>query len=613
MTDGILYSSNGTTLITVGANQVNQSVTGTLTANVISANGSTGTSGQFLTSNGGGLYWSTSSGGGTTLVKQSFTGDGTTTTFTVTGGYTSNNLQVFVGGALMRNGTDANVSSGSSVVFAAAPANNQLIDVWGASALYANTISSTVSQQFTANGTANTFTITNGYVPSAVSVYLNGVKQIPGTDVIITSGNTVNFTATPANNFIVDVFGYQTTVLGNLVMGNTTITTANVTTDNLYTTGNIGIGVTAPNYRIHARANNTTVTNWITSDNQTATGAYGAGFLSIAANGTNYSYMSQGADGNQYIINALSTGSIIMQAGGAERMRIDSSGNVGIGTSTPAAKLDVAATQSTIYARSTGAYNSTLGFYSSTSTLEAVITSIAGGGSLLFGTGSSGTERMRIDSSGNMMVGVTSTSGKFTVVQNAVAIGGYFQSTTATVGYHGVYAEANNSYGVYGKTYNASYGGVLGYNSNNTAYGILGYSTYGFYSASSINVAGTIYTSDARLKENVKPILNSLDILSALNPVSFDWKEKSSRGPSSDFGLIAQEVEQVIPECVFETTTPGRTPEMTHEVSLEEELGTYKGVDYSRFIPFLIAAVKELSAKNTALEARLSALENVGQ
>lgn len=540
MTDGILYSSTGSALITVGANQVNQTVTGTLTANAIFANGSVGTSGQYLTSNGGGLYWSTSSGGGgTTLVKQSFTGDGTTNTFTVTGGYTSNNLQVFVGGALMRNGTDANVSSGSTVTFPVAPANGQLIDVWGVSALYANSISSTVSQQFTANGTANSFTITNGYVPGAVSVYLNGVKQIPGTDVIITSGNTVNFTATPANNYIVDVFGYQTTVLGNLVMGNTTITTANVTTDNLYTTGNIGIGVTAPSYRIHARANNTTATNWITSDNQTATGAYGAGFLSIAANGTNYSYMSQGADGNQYIINALSTGSIIMQAGGAERMRIDSSGN--------------------------------------------------------------------------MMVGVTTASGKFTVVQNAVAIGGYFQSTTATAGYHGVYAEANSSYGVYGKTYNASYGGVLGYNSNNTAFGILGYLTYGFYSASSINVAGTVYTSDARLKENVKPILNSLDILSALNPVSFDWKEKSSRGPSSDFGLIAQEVEQVIPECVFETTTPGRTPEMTHEVSLEEELGTYKGVDYSRFIPFLIAAVKELSDKNTALEARLSALENVGQ
>jgi hypothetical protein len=409
---------------------------------------------------------------------------------------------------------------------------------------------------------------------------------------------------TPANNYIVDVFGYQTTVLGNLVMGNTTITTANVTTDNLYTTGNIGIGVTAPSYRIHARANNTTATNWITSDNQTATGAYGAGFLAISANGTNYSYMSQGADGNQYIINGLSTGGIIMQAGGAERMRIDSSGNMGIGTSSPGNRLHISGATNSVSGvsiQSTGASGRKYTIYSAST------------GGLYFANDTGGGDQMVLDASGNMMVGVTTASGKFTVVQSAVAIGGYFQSTTATAGYHGVYAEANSSYGVYGKTYSASYGGVLGYNSNNTAFGILGYSTYGFYSASSINVAGTIYTSDARLKENIKPILNSLDILSALNPVSFDWKEKSSRGPSSDFGLIAQEVEQVIPECVFETTTPGRTPEMTHEVSLEEELGTYKGVDYSRFIPFLIAAVKELSDKNTALEARLSALENVGQ
>ena len=303
----------------------------------------------------------------------------------------------------------------------------------------------------------------------------------------------------------------------------------------------------------------------------------------------------------------------------AERMRITGDGNLGIGTTSPALKTTIEANGAQLRIRNTttryrsdyavdSAGTSSLVTYDDTGAVYKQMNIYAS--PLTFNTTSAGAETMRIDSSGNMMVGATTASGKFTVVQNAVAIGGYFQSTTATAGYHGVYAEANNSYGVYGKTYNASYGGVLGYNSNNTAFGILGYLTYGFYSASSINVAGTVYTSDARLKENVKPILNSLDILSALNPVSFDWKEKSSRGPSSDFGLIAQEVEQVIPECVFETTTPGRTPEMTHEVSLEEELGTYKGVDYSRFIPFLIAAVKELSDKNTALEDRIKTLEN---
>lgn len=64
MADGILYSSNGSTLITIGSNLVNQSVTGTLTVKSISSNGSLGTSGQVLTSNGSSTYWAAGGGGG---------------------------------------------------------------------------------------------------------------------------------------------------------------------------------------------------------------------------------------------------------------------------------------------------------------------------------------------------------------------------------------------------------------------------------------------------------------------------------------------------------------------------------------------------------------------
>lgn len=63
MADQILYTSDGTNLITIGANQVNQSVTGNLTIQAIIANGSLGTSGQVLTTNSTGVYWSTVSGG----------------------------------------------------------------------------------------------------------------------------------------------------------------------------------------------------------------------------------------------------------------------------------------------------------------------------------------------------------------------------------------------------------------------------------------------------------------------------------------------------------------------------------------------------------------------
>ena len=66
-----------------------------------------------------------------TAVRQQFTGDGTTTTFSVAGGYTANAISVFVNGVLLRNGTEVTVTNGSTVVFAIAPLSGALIDVIG--------------------------------------------------------------------------------------------------------------------------------------------------------------------------------------------------------------------------------------------------------------------------------------------------------------------------------------------------------------------------------------------------------------------------------------------------------------------------------------------------
>lgn len=101
----------------------------------------------------------------------------------------------------------------------------------------------------------------------------------------------------------------------------------------------------------------------------------------------------------------------------ANRLVIDSSGNVGVGTASPSVRLDVADSQSVANLRSTGASNSTLNFYSSTSTLEASIASVNGGASLIFNTGASATERFRIGSSGQLGVGGANygTSGQVLV------------------------------------------------------------------------------------------------------------------------------------------------------------------------------------------------------
>ena len=318
MTDQILYTSDGTNLITVGANTVNHNVTGNLIVKAIVANNSLGTANQVLTTNGTGVYWSTVSGGGggsvnvaaqytwtntqtftntitysgnvvlqgslsangnvgsagqvlssngsvvywanstgggftngqsisvnnfsitgafsangangtagqilvsnssggpywtsNFVVRQQFVANGTANTFTVTGGYSANNLDVYLNGVKLYNGTEANVSSGSTVtILGANPANGSLIEVVGTTQS-ASLSSTVVNQQITANGTANSFAVAGGYIPNGIQVYLNGVKQIPGVDVIISSGANVGFTVTPSNNHIIDIYGYQTAV-----------------------------------------------------------------------------------------------------------------------------------------------------------------------------------------------------------------------------------------------------------------------------------------------------------------------------------------------------------------------------------------------------------------
>lgn len=68
MPDGILYTSNGSALITVGSNLVNQNITGNLTVKAIIANGSIGAGGEVLASNGSAVYWTSVGGGSSNAV-----------------------------------------------------------------------------------------------------------------------------------------------------------------------------------------------------------------------------------------------------------------------------------------------------------------------------------------------------------------------------------------------------------------------------------------------------------------------------------------------------------------------------------------------------------------
>jgi hypothetical protein len=214
-------------------------VSGNATINAIIANGSTGTANQILISNGSGVYWGSSSGASS--IRQTFTANATVnTTFTIVGGYSPGYIDVYKNGVKLINGTDVDVTSGSIITLAAAAPSNTVIDVVAFNAGTLSTgsysYSSYISQQFTANGTGNTFTISGGYIPSAIEVFVGGVKQVPGSDVTVTSGSTVNLTTPPLNGQIVDVFGYQG--VGSLISGATYVRqtfTANSTVNTSFT------------------------------------------------------------------------------------------------------------------------------------------------------------------------------------------------------------------------------------------------------------------------------------------------------------------------------------------------------------------------------------------
>jgi hypothetical protein len=95
------------------------------------------------------------------------------------------------------------------------------------------------------------------------------------------------------------------------------------------------------------------------------------------------------------------------------------------------------------------------------------------------------------------------------------------------------------------------------------------------------------YSSDKRLKDNIKPIENALDKIESIGGYTYEWNDNQSTYQGSDIGVIAQEIEAIAPELV-----------------IDRETG-YKAVKYEKLVAILIEGIKELSAKVTELENKL--------
>ena len=165
---------------------------------------------------------------------------------------------------------------------------------------------------------------------------------------------------------------------------------------------------------------------------------------------------------------------------------------------------------------------------------------------------------------------------------------------------NGVFGLSNgDGNGVFGESYSGGIG-VYGYSSNNGT-GVKGYSATGWagYFQGNVYVTGTVtQNSDVRLKQGVRNLGYGLHDVMQLRPVSYTWKQTSNG--REQLGLLAQEVEAVVPELV----------------TTDHDADQTKGINYIGLLPVMIKAMQEqqgiitaLKSENTSLDARLKALE----
>jgi hypothetical protein len=264
------------------------------------------------------------------------------------------------------------------------------------------------------------------------------------------------------------------------------------------------------------------------------------------------------------IIGDATTDTLNVGAGGLVK---DASGNVGIGTASPNALLHVSAAIAKIRIGETA-----LSAYLDISRDSATGYSIYNAAQAvpfrahIWQLG--GTETMRIDSSGNLLVGTTSQIGS-----GVINIGTY-KNGSAVAGF----ATKPST--------NANYDAAVFYNSSGTYVGYIG-----------CTATTTTYatSSDYRLKNTIAPMTGALDKVLQLKPVTYKWK---STGEESQ-GFIAHELQAVVPDCVT-----GKKDAVDAEGN-----PVHQGIDTSFLVATLTAAIQELKEIVDAQAVRIAALE----
>jgi len=283
---------------------------------------------------------------------------------------------------------------------------------------------------------------------------------------------------------------------------------------------------------------------------------------------------------------------------GTERVRIDSSGNVGINDTSPTAELSVAATAPHIDLGVAGGTRMKIGYEGN----NCFFGGTNANAMFIFKQGvdaeghpqASGTERMRIDSSGGVRIGTT------TYIRDSAA---YEQASIKQTGQgHALTCEVDNVQGGFPIIYLSSTDDIASQNAI----------TFLRIASGSTSVVGSITTttsatsyntsSDYRLKENEVPISDGITRLKTLKPYRFNWKIDPSTKVD---GFFAHEV-TAVPEAVIGTKDEVSTDE---NGAIPKGEPIYQSIDHSKLVPLLTAALQEAIAKIETLETKVAALE----
>jgi hypothetical protein len=333
----------------------------------------------------------------------------------------------------------------------------------------------------------------------------------------------------------------------------------------LTSTGLVGVGTTTPKTTLNIIGNAAIGT---TNSNMMEVTSAGIPYFAIAADASNYrstrlNVISSGGFADlafEAVGTALRTG--LPSAGtpntSTPMLYMDASTlNVGIGTNSPTQKLTLS--------NGTFHINGTSTFVS-----NVEIGRVGGDNNMGFATG--GSERARITSAGDLLVGATDLGTIGSTVGAAMYADGRLMSVN----------NGNGSY--FART--GTDGGVIYFRKGTTTVG-------------NIAVTGSTTTyntsSDYRLKEDWVAVADAATRVNALKPINFAWKVDGSRVD----GFLAHELAEVVPEAVT-----GEKDAVDAEGNPE-----YQGIDQSKLVPLLTAALQEALAKIESLTARVSALE----